>query len=238
MNSKITLSLLVAALMLAPMSAFAATDEKMSIMPVQPAVTQTNFETKTIQVTGIGKITVPADTATITFTLQSFTKTYSEGAKQFNVALDSLKQTLAKQGVEASKVTTSWWGFYPEYDYATETPTVSRYNMTRSVSIDLTSNLDKVDSLIDVITSQSTDKVNIQDVNFSYGVKNPASSRQARIAAIKDARERAQEISSLLGVSLAGVSKVEDYYSYGTVYTGYSPNVDLEVSMNFTYKFN
>jgi uncharacterized protein YggE len=220
-----------------PLTTFAGGGD-MSIYQA-PSNFQADFNTKTIQVTGTAKVQAKADKATVTFSIQSYAKTYSEGSKNLNATLTKVTTDLTQFGVQPADIKTTWQSFYPEYDYSTEPAQISKYNMTRSISVDIYKNIDQIETVLDFILSKSTADTVISDINFNFGVVDSfLSTRQARIDAIQDAKLKATQLAEILGFTINSISKLEDTNYYQGFFTGQSQLIDTEYSLNVTYKFN
>lgn len=237
LNPKAIISLVLATLLLSPslVSAQVTQEKMMPTYPVPPTVSSTTD--KSIVVTGYGRVTVKPDTATINFSIETETSpTNKEARAKLNQNLAILAKDLAKFGITSKDFVSTWYSAYPQYDYSTiPNGKISGYMINANYDIANIA-VDKAESILEAINSSDVSRITSSSVNY-YLKDSTASANEARKLAIQDAVTRSKTIASLLGVELAGISKVEDYFYPYSYYGGQNPeSFNMELSLTVTYK--
>lgn len=173
----------------------------------------TTTTTNYIYVNGTGKVSVDPDMAVVSFTVQT-TETTAKLAQSANAEIVSdIKIALKDAGVPISRLKTSYFSTYPEYDYTyTEDSYIGEEYVKDYVtyhSFDLkVYTLDTVGSLADLVIDHGANAIN----NISYGVENTDKAElQARKKAFAQAKIRAQQLASLAGGTLGNATYVNEY---------------------------
>ncbi len=157
-------------------------------------------EPRTIVVSGNGEASANADTADLSFAVETHAKTAADAAGR-NAALaqkitDSLKAKLGDKG----KIWTGGYSLSPDYEQhqGRENPTIVGYNAQNSINVE-TPALNLLGDLIDTAISAGANRVNF--LNFT--LKNDAKARaEALTNATRDAQAQAQTLASSLNVRL------------------------------------
>jgi uncharacterized protein YggE len=242
MNLKKTLAMgaistLLATLIVTP--TYAATGElmMMPVAPVQPTPV-VNAEQNLITVYGYGKYAAKADRATISVALETNATSAREANQKLRSAVADVAKSLEKYGIDPSDISTSYWNFFPTYDYTSEPAKVNGYTASRSLEIVMKQNIDKVSEALDSINTADTVRVTSSSVSYTLTDTTKAAN-EARLAAVKDARARATFLAEQFGVKLGSIHKVEDYYTPTNYYYGANgaESVNIELTLTATYSF-
>lgn len=128
-------------------------------------------------------------------------------AAQMNAAFKALKAA----GIKDRDITTSQMSLRPQYDYQNrKAPRITGYEVRNTVSA-LSDDLDKVGAMLDALVSAGVN--NIAGVTFS--IKDAKSARaKARMDAIAQAREKAENMAKAAGVSLGKVLEIREGANY------------------------
>lgn len=181
----------------------------------------------TISFTGTGKIFVKPDLALITFAVQNEAKTVagaiSENTQKMNAVIDSIK----KQGVESKDLKTANFNISPRYEWRQEKACLSYpcpagervlvgYEVYQSLQVKI-KNLEKVGEIIQSATDMgATDASGLQ-----FTVENEDELKsQARKMAIDEAKNKAKELASQLGVDLARITNFSESGTFPMPYFG------------------
>ncbi len=157
-------------------------------------------ETRTIVVSGNGEAAGNADTADLSFAIETHAKTAADAAAR-NAALaqkitDSLKAKLGDKG----RIWTGGYSLSPDYEQhqGRENPAIVGYNAQNSINVE-TPAMNLLGDLIDTAISAGANRVNY--LNFT--LKNDAKARaEALENASRDAQAQAQTLASSLKVRL------------------------------------
>lgn len=177
-----------------------------------------NYENpNSIVVNGFGEIESVPDISTINFTVRSTSVSndteslQEEVAKKTNAVFVKLKEL----GIEDKDMKTSNYSVNPKYDYSNGRSNVVGYEASESVDVKIR-NTENVSKILDILAVEKVTEVygpNFE-VDDIQSVKN-----KARDIAIKDAKEKANNLAKALGVKIKRIIS----YSDDSV-RGYMPN--------------
>jgi uncharacterized protein YggE len=234
----LALAIMAASLMISP--AFAATglveEKMMPIMPIPGPIVAPTAD-KTIVVYGYGKVSTTPDKAMLNLNFETEMQTTAKQAgEKLSSGVASIAKDLAKYGIKESDFVSTWYTVYPQYDYSVvPTGKINGYIASASYNLNV-SNVAQSQETLDVINA--TDALRVTSSSINYSLKDTTlAANDARALAIKDAVLRADTIAKLLGVELAGIQKVEDYFYPYNYYGGQNAaSLDLELNLTVTYK--
>ncbi len=151
-----------------------------------------------INISAEGKVTVKPDQAIINAGVQTDGVTAID-AQNANTNLANKMIAFVKgQGVEDKDVSTSGYNLYPKYDYTKGNGQITGYTANQSVTVKV-NDLEKVGKILDGLTKNGANQIN--GVNYTF--QDPDNFReQAREAALKNAREKAENLARAAGVRL------------------------------------
>jgi len=162
----------------------------------------------TIAVTGEGKITVVPDMATVSLGV-TLEKPTAKAAR--DAAAESMTQVIAalkNLGIDDKDIATSTVSLNPVYDYSVNgsNPKIRGYQLNNIVTVTVR-DLDKLSDVLDdtVISGATT----MNGITFDVADRTAAES-QAREAAVKDARAKADTLANGVGVKITGVSSMSE----------------------------
>ncbi len=167
----------------------------------------------TITVQGNGKVDRTPDTAKISFTVEDEQKDLKTAQDNVSAKVDAVTKTLKDQGIEEKYIKTDSYNSFPEYDYVNtircittpcptnNTPVLRGYRVSHAVTMNV-KNLDSVSSVLGVLGTAGV--TNISGPNFGFE-DDQAIGREARDAAIRDAKEQAKLLAKSLGVRLVRI---------------------------------
>ncbi len=126
-------------------------------------------------------------------------------------AMSAVIDSLRHQGVAEKDIQTTTLSLNPVYDYRTdgEQPRLIGYNLTNAVVATIR-NLDVVGDAIDGALGAGA--TSLDGVTFRVA-DQAAAEKQAREAAMAEARAKAQTLASAAGVSISGVASISETVS-------------------------
>lgn len=170
-----------------------------------------------ITVSGKGEIFAKPDLALVNFSVVSEAKTVaqvlSENTKKMNVVIDSVK----KLGVEEKDLKTTNFSIYPRYEWQKETICISPPCLERKrvlIGYEVRQTLEtkiremvKIGEIIQAATAAGANEVG----NLQFTIDNKEElEKKARAEAIKEAKEKAKELASLLEVKLVRITSFSE----------------------------
>jgi len=213
-------------------------------------ILNTATTTNTVSFSGEGKVTATPDIAVISATVLTQavdTKTAQDDNTNRSNAVTAF---LKKQNIDDKDIKTTGYNIYPQYKYPLYggQPTITGYQVTQGFEIKVR-DLTKIGAILDGLVSAGANQVN----NLGLQTENPdALKSQARQLAIADAKKKAKELESQVGINLGHiVNFVENTAGYpipmyesamlGKGGGGVSPDIslgqnDITVNVTITYQ--
>lgn len=176
-----------------------------------PALAQDNSGgVSTITVSGSGTASGAPDVAYIEVAVNVVNEDFAVAYNETSAKVDSVLAALKEAGIAEEDLQTTginvWWE--ERYNPTTGEPTGRRvYNVTVSLRITVR-DITKVESVLTTAVNNGAN--NVYGLNFGISDTN-ALKRSARELAVADARDKAQHLAELLGVSLGDVVSVTEY---------------------------
>lgn len=161
----------------------------------------------TISVSGTGRVTLAPDVADIRLGVMASRPTVKEARAVAADAMTKILASLKSLGIADKDITTSTLSLQPTYDYGKGAPSqITGYQLQNVVLVTIR-DLDKVSQAIDGATAAGATTID----GITFRLDNPAAAeRQARTAAMADAKAKADALASAAGVSITGVSSVAE----------------------------
>lgn len=180
----------------------------------------------TINVEGKGEVFATPDIAVFSFTVSEKAKTVKEAQDVVTEKMNKILESFDKSEIDEKDITTGGYNIYPEYEYQTLNCFVypcpqgksilAGYNVSHNVSLKIR-DLDKVGKILtDLGGLGATD---VSGVTFSID-KQDELKTEARDLAIENAKTKADELASALGVKLVRVVSYSEYGN-GIIYGRY-----------------
>ncbi len=158
-------------------------------------------ERDTISIQGEGKVTAVPDIGQVSVGIvtrdKDVAKAQENNITQFNAVVEALK----KEGVDKKDLTTNNYSVYPQYDYSNGQQRLIAYEVRQSLTVKIR-DLDKAGRIITVAGQNGVNEVG----GLSFTIDDPADLQsQAREKALVNAREKAERLAKLAGVSLGKI---------------------------------
>ena len=161
--------------------------------------------TRTISVTGTGKVTLSPNIAYITIGVHTEGSDVTEALTSNTSQAQKVADALKALGVDAKDIQTTSFNVYPQQIFDEKgVVTDTKYIVDNGVYVTVR-DLTKLGSLLDAVVRSGAN--NINGINFDISNRDDANS-QARIAAIADARKQAEEMAKAAGVTLGDVQSI------------------------------
>lgn len=162
----------------------------------------------TISVSGTGHIVLSPDTADLRLGVSSTAKTVKEARSLAATSMTAVIASLKKLGIADKDIQTTMLSLQPTYDYSTNTnpPRLTGYQLSNAVAVTIR-DLDKVGDAIDAALAAGA--TSLDGVSFRVADQT-AAERQARQAAMTEAKAKAKSLADAAGVSIAGVVSISE----------------------------
>lgn len=167
-----------------------------------------------ISVSGSGEASGTPDVAYINLGTDTIGADVGEAVEQANTDMAAIIAAIIETGVAAEDIQTLNFNVWPEDRYGTDgQPTGERvYHVNNALNVTVR-DIAQVSAVIDAGLSAGADSVN----GLSFGIDDTSALEQdARVAAVADARQRAEQLAAAFGVSVGEpiiISEVTNSYN-------------------------
>lgn len=187
-----------------------------------PVLNQYAGQSTGIVVTGMGQVAATPDMATLSLGVSSQQSTVAAAQNEATTAMNAVMKVLKDKGIADADITTVGFNIYPVYDYRnTNTPTITGYQVSNMITVTVRKIAD-TSTIIDAAAAAGGNAIRVNSVGF--GVSDPTPyMKQARAAAMADAKNRAGELAALGEVTLGKpvyITESSGYYPPSPVYYG------------------
>jgi len=152
----------------------------------------------TISVSGKAEKNVVPDTARISFSVNEYHKKQNEAADIVNKKVKKIIKALKEIGLDEKDIKTERYSIYPEYDWFDGKRKFRDYRASQSVELKI-KDLELVQKVLATLVEYKADNVNGPNMFVDNREKI---SESLRAEAIKNAKNKAKQLASELGVSL------------------------------------
>jgi uncharacterized protein YggE len=163
-----------------------------------------------IWVTGQGKVSTAPDVATVRLGIEAQEQTVAEAQARAAEAMNKVEDALTGAGVAAKDIQTQYFSVHQvtRWDRDTEQETVIGFRVVNTVAAKVR-DIDRVGEVLDAVIAAGGDLTRIDGISFS--VDDPtAFHEQAREEAMQDARDKAEQLARLAGISLGQATYISE----------------------------
>jgi hypothetical protein len=160
-----------------------------------------------ISVRGSGVVSAKPDMANLQVGVSIQNPSLETAQSEAAGKMEALVQQLKAAGIDEKDINTTQYNVEPVMDYRDgQSPTVTGFRVTNVVEVKIR-DLSKASKLIDDLVKSGANTI----YGLNFGFSDPSAlMKQAREAAVKDAREKAEQLAGLNGVALGAVLVVDD----------------------------
>jgi uncharacterized protein YggE len=162
----------------------------------------------TISVSGTGRVVLTPDIADLRLGVTTTAKTVKEARDANAASMTDVIAALKALGIADRDIQTTTLSLGPVYDYSTNTnpPRLTGYTLTNAIAVTIR-DLDVAGPAIDEAIAAGATTLD----SVTFRVANQASAeRDARDAAMAEAKAKAQALASAAGVSIDGVASISE----------------------------
>lgn len=161
---------------------------------------------RVLNVTGIGTVNLTPDVAYINIGVHTEMDTAADAVSANTTQTQKVISALTQAGVDPKDIRTSNFSIYPnaQYDPQTNQKIKTTYVVDNTVNVTV-HEIDKLGGMLDATVKAGANSIN--SIQFDVADKTDAI-KQARDAAVKDARAQASELAAAAGVSLGDLQSV------------------------------
>lgn len=166
-------------------------------------VWNTAATTNTVSFSGEGRVVAKPDIAKISLSIITDALTSKIAQDDNSKKSKAITDYFKKQNIDEKDIKTTGYNIYPQYKYPQYggQPTVTGYQVNQSMEVKVR-DLDKVSNILDGVVSSGANVVN----QLSFEIDDPdALKAEARAKAISNAKKKADELQSQVGISLGKI---------------------------------
>ena len=171
--------------------------------------TPSGIVTRSVTVSGHGKVTVKPDTASLSLGVSVTASKANDALRQAANKADTLIKVLTSAGVSKDDIATSGVSLYPQYDNTGRT--ISGYNASNSMTVTIRK-LGDAGTIIDAAAALVGNEINIGGIGF-YVNDTEAVLGAARAAAITNAKARADQYAGAANATVGAVMTISEVSS-------------------------
>ncbi len=160
-----------------------------------------------LYVSATGHAAQAPDQASVSAGVVTQAPTAGEAMAQNAAQMTSAFAALKKAGIAARNITTSQMSLQPQYNYENrKAPRITGYQVRNTVTAK-TYDLDNVGPMLDALVNAGVNNIN----GVTFSIKDSKSAKdKARLDAIAEAREKAQNMAKAAGVRLGKVLEIRE----------------------------
>ena len=196
-TTRISLSIVV-------LIALALTIAGCSAVPANPVSEASSNASDTITVTGFGKAWANPDRASVSVGVNVADEDITRAVEESNETIARITEAVKGLGVEEADIQTTNFSIWAEEQWDQETGQRKEeklYRVDSTIQINV-NDVEKIGELLEVSIASGANNV----YGLSFGIQDPSSlAADARVKALDDARQRAEQIAQELGVTLGEV---------------------------------
>jgi len=177
--------------------------------PVPISITQTTVQKEhAFEVSGEGTATTSPDQAEISFGITISKPTVKAAQDEANQTINNISDSLKKLGVKSEDIKTTNYSVYPNYDYNNGRQKITGYNVNANLLVKF-HDFDILNQAIDGATSLGANQVG--GINFTLSdAKQSEAQNQARVDAVKQAKQKAESLAAASGIKLGKLINVTE----------------------------
>jgi uncharacterized protein YggE len=184
-----------------------------------PVLNQYQGQNSGIVVTGQGQITATPDLAYLSLGVNAQSATVAQAQTDANTAMTAVMQVLKNKGIADVDITTTGININPIYNYSNNTNTITGYQVSNTITVTVRK-IGDASSIIDASVAAGGNFIRVNSISF--GVSDPTPyTKQARAAAMANAKDTAGQLATLGGVKLGSpvyITESSGYYPPSPVY--------------------
>jgi len=175
--------------------------------PIPFSITNvTSNKSDAFTITGVGKVSVKPDIATVNVGVQATGTTVKETQDNLNKNINAVSAAVKKLGVDEKDIKTSNYNVNPTYDYSSNRQRIVGYQASSNLTIKVR-DIEKANSVVDGATAAGANTVG--GISFDVDDKTKAED-EARKLAVADAKAKAQLAAKTAGFTLGKIINYQE----------------------------
>ena len=164
-------------------------------------VSSTATTTNTVSFSGTGKVLAKPDVAIVDLSIVTEAATSKAAQDDNSTKSKAVVAFLKSQNIDDKDIQTSGYNIYPQYDYNNGRSTLRSYQVSETITVKVR-DLTKTDAVLAGVVTAGANQIG----QLQLTIDNPeALKNQAREAAIKDAKAKADNLKEQLDIRLGNI---------------------------------
>jgi uncharacterized protein len=193
---------------------------------LQAGTVQVSSQQQGIWVTGIGEVSITPDIAMLNVGIVSQEKNVADAQSKATDAISNVMKSLLDSGIAQKDIQTGSFSInqVTRWDDQKQMESVTGYRVTNMLTVKIRS-IDKVGTIIDATVKAGGDMIRINNISFS--VEEPSKYyREVREKAMTAAKNKAEDLAKLGGLTLGKPTYIAEDAQYTPVYRTYANFAD------------
>ena len=161
---------------------------------------------RTLSVNGTGRVNAVPDVADISIGVLEQAKEAGAASQKAAASMESVVQALLDLGIDEKDIQTTNISLSARYDWNKDPAEIVGWEARNTVSVTVR-DIDLVGDVVDTTVDSGANQVN----GISFRVEDPSDAQEiARVAAVDDARAKADQLAAAAGVEIVGVISISE----------------------------
>lgn len=177
----------------------------LAVLIGSPALAQ---DVRTLSVSGLGEVSAAPDMATIRAGVETRERRADDALRENSTLMGQVFDTLSRQGIAPADMQTSGLGLFPQFDNRSngQGRGIAQYVAQNTLTVRVR-DLDSLGAILDAINQAGINQ--LQGISFGMS-DNSDLLNAARIAAVEDARAKAELYATAAGVTLGDLISLSE----------------------------
>ncbi len=164
---------------------------------------------RTISVNGVGRSAAAPDMAILSLSVVTDAATPREALDKNSAGMTAVVDALKSLGYGVTDIQTVGLSLAPAYDYSNATPRLTGYTATNGLTLKV-KDVARLGEILDLTVTAGANRID----GLAFDVVNKdAALSEARVAAVKDARAKAELMATALGATIGRPVSVSESYT-------------------------
>lgn len=164
------------------------------------------------RVEGVGEAAAAPDTAVISLGITKTSPNVTSAQQEANKVMNTITDGLKNLGISDKDIKTTNYSVYPTYDYSGSQQTITGYTVTQNLQVNVKP-IDKANQTIDLATKAGANIIG--NISFTLNTQTKKELQEkARNEAVKNAKEKAESLAKIAGISLGKIIDIQEFPTY------------------------
>ncbi|MEW6716040.1 MAG: SIMPL domain-containing protein [Chloroflexota bacterium] len=173
-----------------------------------PSVSGETTPIRTLSVTGVGKVSLSPDMASISIGVSTQNSSAKEALASNNQQTQKVIETLVVFGIDSKDIRTTDFSIYPQQEWGANGQLIGVFYHVNNTVLVTVRELEQLGRILDTVVQAGAN--NIYGIQFDLTDKSAALA-EARSLAVQDAQTEAEQLAEAAGITLGLVQSISTY---------------------------